>query len=102
QGMTTAPAGTALIGVAGQAVVASNGNDADLMYWEWGVLGAPGGSALLPGVKSQGGVATSAFTPHVAGGYNIKLTVRDRYGAQAEDTRVFQIAEATGRIIPPF
>lgn len=102
QGVTTAPAGQALMGVAGQAVVASNGNDGDVMYWEWEVLGAPGGSTLLPGVKSQGGVATYAFTPDVAGGYSLKLTVRDKYGAQAEDTRVFQVPEATGRIIPPF
>lgn len=102
QGVTTDAAGRALIGALTTPVVASNGNNSNVVFWEWEVIDSPPGSAVPVGIVLSGSVASYTFVPDVRGGYHIKLTTRDLAGNTAVDFRVFQVLETTGRAIPPF
>jgi len=101
QGLSTPPAGQALIGVLTTTVVASNGNNAGVVTWAWSVIDKPPGSTVAgPGLVSSS--PTFSFAPDVRGGYLLELTVRDAQGVSSTDRRVFQVTEASGYIIPPF
>jgi hypothetical protein len=103
QGVTTAPAGQALFGVAGQAVVVSNGNDQAVKLWTFEVVDAPPGSTVPVGVAQELGVLrTFQFTPDLPGGYLIRLTVLDDAGDVATDVREFGVLRTSGRHIPSF
>lgn len=100
QGVSTPPAGQALIGATAALVTASNGDDSGVAIREWTMVDVPAGSILTTGVV---GIApTFAFTPDVAGGYHLKLAVADLNGNGAQDFRVFQVAEPSGMVLPPF
>jgi hypothetical protein len=100
QGMTTAPAGQALIGVPAVAVVCSNGVDFNAISWEWELIGKPTASALTLGIFAFGATPTGSFTPDVRGWYAVRLSVFDSLGRRAVDTRIFAIPEVSGRHIP--
>lgn len=104
QGVSTPPAGEALIGVAGTLVTASSDANQNVDSWQWEWIDVPPGSGLVVGIASSGQVPTFSFTPplNVPGGYHLHLTVRDSAGNAAEDFRVFQVPEYDGRIIVPF
>jgi hypothetical protein len=103
QGATTAPAGTAVLGATGSAVVASNGQDTpDIASWTWALVSAPTASALPTGISSSGAVRTYTFTPDVTGCYVVHLVTEDVAGNLAEDYRVFGVVETSGRLIPSF
>lgn len=102
QGMTIGVAGRALAGTAGSNVVASNGDDSDVVRWKWTMISAPGGSVVPEGVISDGPTTTMTFLPDVAGGYHVELQAFDVDGNSSIDRRVFQVPEASGDYIPPF
>lgn len=102
QGATVGTAGVALFGVLGTSVVASNGNDANVLTWRWTMLDVPPGSAVPVGVISDGSTTNAPFSPDVRGGYHMEVLVRGNDGSTAVDRRVFQIKELSGRWIPPF
>ncbi len=103
QGVTTAPAGEALVGVITTPVTCTNGSDAGpVVNWQWTVVGVPEASALTKGTKLDGTIASYTFVPDVAGGYCLELVTRDGAGNQATDLRVFLVPEASGRYVPPF
>lgn len=101
QGFSAPPAGEALIGPTGVPVTASNGDNSGVATWEWVTVDKPPGSTAIPS-----GVITTAssfvFTPDLAGGYHLQLKVRDIDGIESVDRRVFQVAEPSGHVIPPF
>jgi hypothetical protein len=100
QGLSTPPAGEALIGVLTTPVVASNANDLGISTWEWKIVDVPPGSSVATGVVSS--APTTTIIPDVRGGYLFQLTTTDSAGNRAIDKRTFEVAEASGRIIPPF
>jgi hypothetical protein len=112
QGATTDLPGIAVIGITGASVVVSNGNNANVGTWAFEIFDVPPTSAVapvsppppaVPVFAQQGPTPTFAFTPDRTGGYCIHLRVVSVDGtAQADDFRVFQVAEASGRIIPPY
>jgi hypothetical protein len=102
QGAQVGAPGVAIIGVDGTLVVASNGNNANVMTWTFTMVDVPQTSALPTGVVQTGSSPTYSFTPDVTGGYLLLLTVYDSFGNFAQDFRTFQVPEASGRIIPPF
>lgn len=101
QGVTTDAAGRSLIGVLTTPVTASNGDDTGVVFWRWEVLDVPAASAVATGVRTEGSLQTLVFSPDARGGYMLRLTTRDKLGNQAVDQRVFQVLEASGRLIPP-
>lgn len=103
QGVTTPGPGLAMIGIAASAVTVTNStDDPSVKKWTFEVIDAPTGSTVPIGVNQDGGKNSYQFTPDIAGGYEIHMVVQDNQGNFSEDWRVFQIAEASGRIIPPF
>lgn len=102
QGATVGAPGYALIGTDGTAVTVSNGNDAAVENWLFEVVDAPPTSAVPRGVIQNGTLPTYTFTPDVPGGYEFHLVVTDQFGNFAEDFRVFQVAEPSGRYITSF
>jgi hypothetical protein len=102
QGATVGAPGVAIIGVDGTAVVVSNGNNLEVVTWQFTIVDVPVASALPTGIVQTGASPTYTFTPDVAGGYLVLLTVFDVDGNFATDYRVFQVPETSGRIIPPF
>jgi hypothetical protein len=97
------PAGFSLIGSTGHLVTWGNGNNAGpVVQWTFEIIDVPRGSAVLKGVVQDGATPTHSFNPDIDGGYHLHLTVRDAFGNLAEDRRVFQVPQASGRIIPPF
>lgn len=102
QGATTTAPGVAMIGTTGTSVIVSNGDDTNVENWEYEVVDVPPTSTVATGVQSDGGVPSYTFTPDIAGGYLLHIVVTDADGNTAEDYRVFQVYETSGRIIPPF
>jgi len=102
QGMSSPAPGIALIGVAAVPVVVTNGDNSNVLSWTWTVGDRPPTSTVPLGVIAAGSVPTVSFTPDVAGGYLIELSVVDLAGNRATDRRVFQVPEASGYLIPPF
>jgi hypothetical protein len=106
QGATIGPAGQALFGGTGTAVVVGNGNNTNVINWTFTVIDAPPTSAITPGVKQSGATSTWAFTPDVTDSYLIALTVTDSLGNSATDIRSFTVKRAPiGGFelwIPPF
>ncbi len=103
QGSTTDSPGRSVIGVASSAVVATNGNNSGVEYWEWTLLDVPSTSALTPGTLASGAGAPSAtFTPDVSGCYRVALLVRAKDNTTAVQIRVFAVPNARTWIIPSF
>jgi hypothetical protein len=102
QGLQVGAPGVAIIGVDGTAVVASNGNNANVVTWTFAMVDVPPGSALPIGIVQTGSSPTYTFTPDITGGYLLELTVFDSSGNFAIDYRTFQVPETSGRIIVPF
>jgi hypothetical protein len=86
----------------GHTVVASNGDDSNVIRWTWKMLATPGASAVPIGIISDGSFPTATFTWDVSGCYHLELVTTDINGNQAKDRRVFGVTETTGRLIPPF
>lgn len=104
QGASTPPAGQALLGALTTNVVATNGgDDTDVQrrIFEWIDTGS-GTSAIATGVAQDGASSSLTFSPDARGGYLLHMTIVDSQGNTDEDWRVFQVAETSGRIIPPF
>lgn len=102
QGVSVSAPGVALIGTTGTPVTVKNGNDTNVAEWVWEVIDVPPTSTVPVGVQLDGSITSFTFTPDVSGGYELHLITRDVFGNFAEDFRVFQVPEASGRIIPPF
>jgi hypothetical protein len=103
QGATDGGPGRALIGAAGNPVVASNAADTpDVVSWTWEWIDVAHGSALPVGVVQDGPVPTYGFTPDVQDSYLLHLTVKDRNGNVAEDFRAFTVLRASTRYVPPY
>jgi len=101
QGAHTAPAGIALIGdLASGAVVCQNGDDTNVVTWQWNLLSVPSDSLLIPG--SLGNTAVVSFTPDAQGCYEVELVVTDGVTDTATDDRVFGIPDSRGWMIPAF
>lgn len=103
QGVTTAPAGRALVVVAGQPVVAANGGDnTGVTRWIFVMLDVPPGSAIPTGAVQDGPTPTYTFTPDVPGCYLLQLTA---LVTETQYTRSAPLAvgipEANGLLIPP-
>ncbi len=98
----TGEVGEALEGVVALAVVASNGNNANVKRWKFSWGDSPPASAFIDGVVQDGPLTSFTFTPDVPGGYSLDLTTFDEFGNSATDTRVFIIPEVNGGMIPPF
>lgn len=102
QGVLTPPAGQALIGVAGVPVTASNEDSSNVETMTWDVVDVPPTSAVATGIAHFGAPQDFIFNPDQPGGYFIHLTVTDLAGNRADSYLVFQIAEPSGYVIPPF
>jgi hypothetical protein len=104
QGVTTAPAGEALLGDLDATVTFSNGDDmtGPVVWWKWEVVDVPPGSSVATGTVTEGAIASMSLVPDVRGGYLVRLTTKDSQGAQATDLRCFGVLEESGRFVPPF
>ncbi len=105
QGATVGVAGESLIGVvAGDPVVASNDDDTNVGWATFTFVDVPPTSAIPLGVAQDSATLTYEFEPDVVGGYFLAMTVRESQfsAVSASDRRVFQVLEASGRLIPPF
>jgi hypothetical protein len=103
QGVTTDLPGRAVIGSAGVPVNCANGNDLNVVFWEWLLVDVPMSSALAPGVLATGPSASLAsFLPDVSGCYRVQVTVRDAAGNIIQDVRDFAVPNAKGWIVPSF
>jgi hypothetical protein len=102
QGSSVGGAGFALIGTVGTPVVVSNGDDSDIVNWQFTVVDVGVGSANAQGIVQNGGTPTYSFTPDVSGCYVVNLITTDNQGNLFSDTRVFGILETSGRLIPSY
>lgn len=102
QGVSTSAAGVALIGVAGQPVTVSNGDNTDVQQWTFEMLDAPPTSTVSLGTVQDGILPSYVFTPDLPGGYYVHLRTKDKFGNVADDFRTFLVPEPSGRIIPAF
>lgn len=84
------------------SVVAANGDNTNVVEWTFDMTDVPPGSAVPSGIVQDGNVPTYTFLPDKPGGYRLTITLKDNAGNLAQDTRVFQVAEPSGRIVPPF
>lgn len=101
QGASLPPAGESLIGVLSTTVTVSSADNTDVATWEWSTIDKPPGSSAVPlGIFSTANAFT--FAPDVRGGYHFQLKVRDINGIESTQRRVFQVAETSGYVIPPF
>lgn len=98
----TGVVGQALIGSVALPVTVNNAVDPSVALSTFEVISVPTGSAIPLGIAQDGATPSWVFTPDLRGGYEIHLTTKDNVGNQADDYRVFQVAETSGRIIPPF
>lgn len=97
------PAGQAALGATGLLVTARNFVDSNVNEWFWEFLSVPPGSAIPIRTPQDGSLNSYQFTPDVRGGYLMHLLVKNTIdGSQAEDWRVFEVAQLSGRRIPPF
>lgn len=102
QGLNVGIPGRALEGVVATPVDVTNGNDANVVRWVWSFVAVPPGSAVPLGLVSDGPANGFSFSPDLRGGYHVELFAYDIAGNFASDRRVFQVAELSGRRIPPF
>jgi hypothetical protein len=103
QNAVVGSAGVAYMGVTGLAVTVANGDDTGVVAWKFEVLDVPIGSSVPTGVVQSGITATWTFTPDVAGGYLVRITVTDALGNTVMSIALcFGVLEATGRFVPPF
>jgi hypothetical protein len=100
QGALSSAPGVALIGNYGTTLTGSNGNNTNVVSWQWTIVDVPPGSAVPLGPFAA--TPTASFVPDLNGGYLVQLTVTDGLGNTATDFRCFQVPETSGRIIPPF
>lgn len=101
--------GQALMGVTGTVVTVASVLNTDVANAQFELLYVPPGSALTTGVKQAYSVADPpvldsdwTFTPDVAGGFVVRLRVKNLQGNESVDDRVFGVVEESGRFIPPF
>lgn len=102
QGANTPVAGRALDGVTGTSVTASNGDNTNIVSWNWSLVDVPPASALAVG--SRGTASTmNPFTPDVTGSYLVKLVTVDNLGVSTTDYRAVMIKESAtySRYLPP-
>jgi len=102
QALNVGVPGVALLGVLATPVVATNGNDSEVVSWTWSWIDTPAGSLIPRGLIADGVVPSITFAPDARGGYLLELVTKDLAGNQARDLRTFQVAEASGYLIPPF
>jgi hypothetical protein len=107
QNAVTNGPGVSLIGVGGLAVTLENGNNLNVIRWIFELLDTPIGSALSPGILSDGPTNNTSFTPDSSpdtpGCYRIKLTVIGSDGSTDCDIRNFAVpTPVSGWILPPF
>jgi len=102
QGLSTPPAGEALVGVAATNVVASNADDTNVKRWDWSVLDAPDTSAVPLGLVQSGQNPTYTFLPDLAGAYMLELAVYDQIGRVARHRLAFLVPETNALLIPPW
>lgn len=102
QGVTTAPAGEALIATTGAFTAAASGLAGNPTYFEFWVLDVPPGSAQPLGLIAAGSATSVTLLSDLPGGILVYLLAQDAAGNRAEDWRVFQVAEPAGGLIPPF
>lgn len=102
QGLSSPPAGEALEGVTGVAVVCTNGDNTGIATWLWQLIDVPPGSILSTGTISTS--SSAVFTPDVPGGYQVRLTTVDGSANTYIDNRAVLVPEdgVYGRIIAPF
>ncbi len=98
----TGTVGQALIGLVALPVTIHNGDDTNVVNTTFELIDTPTGSAIAVGVAQDGALKTYAFTPDIPGGYDVHIITTDAQGNSAEDYRVFQVLETSGRLIPPF
>lgn len=105
-GAGTSAAGFALLGdstCVNKAVTVGNGDDTNVSRWTYEMVATSDPASTVPlGVVQDGAQPTFMFTPDKKGGYLLHLVTTDKFGNVAEDYRVFQVAEASGRLIVPF
>lgn len=103
QGATVGGAGFALVGVTGTSVTVANGNNTNVVRWVFTLLDVPPGSAIIPGLISDGPSSTASFLPDVAGCYRMQVDV---YGilnlTHSVDVRAFIVRSTRGWIYPAF
>lgn len=93
----------AAVGLAGVAVTCEWVGEGTPQSWTWELISVPGGSSLIRGPFAVMFSPNAYFTPDIAGGYLIRLTVLDpQTGEQVSRELAFLVAETSGRIIPPF
>ncbi len=102
QGVSTGGAGFALIGVTGTPVTVSNGDDSEIVNYQFTMVDVGVGSAITQGVVQNGDTPTYTFTPDASGCYVLNLITTDNQGNLYQDTRVFGILETSGRLIPSY
>lgn len=103
QGVTTPPAGEAMLGAGGAAVNASNSDNTGVQSWTFELVDIPPSSTVSPTLQGPSGLSSFAFTPDVAGSYRLQLIVADANGNTDTDIRVFSVPEATtGFVLPPW
>ena len=102
QGATTGGAGFALMGTLSTSVVVSNGDDSDIVNWEFIVDDVGVGSSVPQGTVQDGGTPTWSFAPDATGCYVVTLITTDNQGNLYQDTRCFGVLENSGRFIPSY
>ena len=102
QGATTGGAGFALMGTLSTSVVVSNGDDSNIVNWEFIVDDVGAGSSVPQGTVQDGGTPTWSFVPDATGCYVVTLITTDNQGNLYQDTRCFGVLENSGRFIPSY
>ncbi len=102
QGSTTGGAGFALMGVLSTSVVVSNGDDSNIVNWEFIVDDVGVGSSVPQGTVQDGATSTWSFAPDATGCYVVTLITTDNQGNLYQDTRCFGVLENSGRFIPSY
>ncbi len=104
QGVTTAPEGQMLSGVAGVAVDLSNSVNTGVEFWQYELVEVPFGSSVVAGVLASGSSPTAVFVPDaVPGTYRIKLVIRYTTKEVSVDYNSFAVPTPNnGWVIPAF
>ena len=102
QGVNVSAPGVALIGVAGTPITVANGNNTNVVTWDYTVVDLSSLSSQTLPITQFGSSPTFSFTPDANGAYLFQLTVFDGSGNSATDYRVFQVPETSGRMITSY
>lgn len=102
QGVTTPPAGEALVGVAATTVNCTNSDNTGVERFEWEMLDVPNTSTVPTGVLQAGKVPQLDFLPDIAGSYHVELRTYDATGRMARDRTTFIVPESNNLYIPPW